>query len=122
MKMVVLTDFGQHLFDYFAFRATVLNDTVQGHFIKKDSAEVEFNRLMAKLNPKCPLPMNKQKGAKKNYAFLTGMVNMLIEANISGVPCDYDPRSLTTMTHTMICHCEHSQGAWTAHFHPLLTL
>ena len=34
----VLTDFGQLLFDYFAFRAAVLNDTVQWHFMKKDSA------------------------------------------------------------------------------------
>lgn len=94
-----LTDFGQRLFDYFTFRATVLNDTVQGHFMKKESAEVEFNRLKAQLNPQCPLPMNKQKAEKKNYAFLTGMVNMLVEANIGGAPCDYDPRSLTTMTH-----------------------
>lgn len=94
-----LTDFGQRLFDYFSFRATVLNDTVQGYFMKKDSAEVEFNRLKAELNPQCPLPMNKQKAEKKNYAFLTGMVNMLVEASIGDAPCDYDPRSLTTMTH-----------------------
>lgn len=94
-----LTVFGQQLFDYFTYRATVLNDTVQGYFMKKDSAEVEFNRLKAKLNPQCPLPMNKQKAEKKNYAFLTGMVNMLVEAHIGGAPCDYDPRSLTTMTH-----------------------
>lgn len=94
-----LTDFGQRLFDYFNFRANVLNDTVQGHFMKKESAEVEFNRLKAQLNPQCPLPMNKQKAEKKNYAFLTGMVNMLVETNIGGAPCDYDPRSLTTTTH-----------------------
>lgn len=94
-----LTDFGQRLFDYFAFRATVLNDTVQEYFMKKDSAEIEFKRLQKKLNPQCPLPMNKQKAEKKNYAFLTGMVNMLVEANIGHAPCDYDPRSLTTMTH-----------------------
>ena len=93
-----LTDFGQRLFDYFAFRATVLNDSVQGYFMSKGSAEVEFNRLKRKLNPRCPLPMNKQKAEKKNYAFLTGMVNMLVEANIGDAPCDYDPRSLTTMT------------------------
>jgi hypothetical protein len=67
--------------------------------MKKDDAEVEFKRLKAKLNPQCPLPMNKQKAEKRNYAFLTGMVNMLVEANIGGAPCDYDPRSLTTMTH-----------------------
>lgn len=94
-----LTDFGYRLFDYFTYRATVLNDTVQGHFMSKESAEIEFNRLKAQLNPQCPLPMNKQKAEKKNFAFLTGMVNMLVEANIGGAQCDYDPRSLTTMTH-----------------------
>jgi hypothetical protein len=94
-----LTDFGQRLSDYFVFRASVLNGTVQGLLMKKEAAEVEFNRLKVQLNPQCPLPMNKQKAEKKNYAFLTGMVNMLVEANIGGAPCDYDPRSLTTMTH-----------------------
>ncbi len=94
-----LTDFGQRLFAYFSFRATELNDTVQGCFMNKDAAEIEFNRLKAEMNPQCPLPMNKQKAEKRNYAFLTGMVNMLVEANIGGAPCDYDPRSLTTMTH-----------------------
>jgi len=94
-----LTEFGQCLFDYFAFRATILNSTICHHFMKKDSAHVEFKRLKKQLKPKCPLPMNKQKAEKKNYAFLTGIVNMLIEANVGKVPCDYDPRSLTTITH-----------------------
>lgn len=67
--------------------------------MNKVSAEVEFKRLRRKLKPQCPLPMNKQKAEKRNYAFLTGMVNMLVEANIGNTPCDYDPRSLTTMTH-----------------------
>jgi hypothetical protein len=98
-KYDTLTDFGQYLFDYFTFRAIVLNDTVQKLFMRKDSAEIEFNQLRRKLNPQCPLPMNKQKAEKKNYAFLTGMVNMLVEANIDGAPCDYDPHSLTTITH-----------------------
>lgn len=98
-KNGTLTDFGKLLFDYFEFRAEVLNDTVQGHFMQKDAAEIEFNRLKAQLKPKCPLPMNKQKGAKKNHAFLTGMVNMLVEAHIGDAPCDHDPRSLTTITH-----------------------
>lgn len=94
----ILTPFGQKLFDYFNFRATVLNKTVQGLLMKKDAAEVEFERLKKQLNPTCPLPMNKQKGDKKNYAFLTGIVNMLVQANIGEAPCDYDPRSLTTTT------------------------
>ena len=94
-----LTEFGQCLLDYFTFRATILNEVVRHHFMKKDSAHVEFKRLKKQLKPKCPLPMNKQKAEKKNYAFLTGIVNMLIEANVGSAPCDYDPRSLTTITH-----------------------
>ncbi len=42
--------------------------------------------------------MNKQRGDKRAPAFLTGIVNMLVEANAAGLPCDYDPRDLTTIT------------------------
>lgn len=94
-----LTDFGKLLFRYFEFRADVLNGTVQEQLMNKVAAEKEFKRLKKQWLQKCPLPMNKQKGAKKNHAFLTGMVNMLIEANVGNTPCDYDPRSLTTITH-----------------------
>ncbi|MNZ88097.1 hypothetical protein D3C78_1069800 [compost metagenome] len=67
--------------------------------MKKDQAEEAFNQLHDQLRPNCPLPLNKQKAEKRNYAFLTGMVNMLVEANIGAHNCDYDPRSLTTVTH-----------------------
>lgn len=95
----VLTAFGQNLFDYFAFRAAALNGTVQHDLMNKDAAQTEFKRLKKLLKPRCPLPLNKQRGEKKNHAFLTCIVNMLIEAGINGAPCDFDPRSLTTMTH-----------------------
>ena len=94
-----LTPFGKALMDYFEHRAYALNNIVQSQFMNKDTAKIEFDKLYASLNPKCPLPMNKQKGDKRNHAFLTGMVNMLIESNIGEAPCDYDPRSLTTITH-----------------------
>jgi hypothetical protein len=42
--------------------------------------------------------MSKQKGEKKAPAYLTSTVNMLVEANAEGLPCDYDPRELTTVT------------------------
>jgi hypothetical protein len=93
-----LTEFGKELFSYFVFRADVLNGMVQGHLMNKEEAEHQFECLKTRLNPSCPLPMNKQKGDKKNYAFLTGIVNMLVQENIGDAPCDYDPRSLTTMT------------------------
>lgn len=95
-----LTAFGKTLFEYFSYRSEIITNFVRGHLMDKDEAEAVFYSLFNELNPQCPLPMNKQKGDKKNYSYLTGMVNMLIESNLDGVTtCDYDPRSLTTVTH-----------------------
>jgi len=63
-----------------------------------EKAKGLFERLHSELHPKCPIPMNKQKGDKKSPAYLTGIVNMLIEANAKQNACDYDPRNLTTIT------------------------
>jgi len=42
--------------------------------------------------------MNKQRGEKRAPAYLTCLVNMVIESVIGDRPCDYDPRELTTVT------------------------
>ena len=94
----VVTPFGQAVLGYFAFRARILNGTVQNQLMDRATAESIFGRLKRQLNPRCPLPMNKQSGEKKNFAFFTGIVNMLIETGIANSPCDYDPRALTTIT------------------------
>ena len=60
-------------------------------------AKKEFTALKKKLKPKCPLPMNKQKGKMRAPAYLTCMVNMLIESVVKGQECDYDPRALATV-------------------------
>jgi hypothetical protein len=57
-----------------------------------------FKQLYKNLQPSCPIPMNKQKGKMRTPAYLTGLVNMLIEENSNGLPCDYDPHQLTTAT------------------------
>lgn len=92
------TEFGKTLHLYFQYRANVLNDYVRPRLMDKDKARKTFENLRKDLNPTCPLPMNKQKGDKKAYAFLTGIVNMIVEANASNHPCVYDPRELTTVT------------------------
>lgn len=92
------TDLARQLRDYFAYRADVLNRHVRAQLLDGAQAEAEFKRLRDSLSPRCPIPMNKQKGEKKAPAFLTGMVNILIEANSQGMPCDFDPRELTTIT------------------------
>jgi len=92
------TDFGRLLAAYFQHRANVLNRFVEPRLMDAKRAKQEFGKLRRQLRPNCPLPMNKQTGNKKAPAFLTGIANMLIEANAAGMECCYDPRELTTVT------------------------
>ncbi len=85
------------LHDYFTFRANLLHEHVEPNLMDALQAKKEFTRLKRELKPGCPLPMNKQKESKKAPAYLTCIVNMLIEANVKGKPCDCDPRALTTV-------------------------
>ncbi len=84
--------------EYFTYRANVLNAYVEPRLMDVRKAKQVFRDYRARLKPSCPLPMNKQKGVKKAPAYLTGLVNMLIEANSKGLPCDYDPHQLTVFT------------------------
>ena len=93
-----LTNLGQRLLQYFEYRANVLNHYVEPRLMKMNEAKKQFDILRRKLKPKCPLPLNKQKGDKKKHAYLTGIVNMIIESHTKGLSCDYDPRCLTTIT------------------------
>lgn len=93
-----LTTFGQDLMDYFGWRAQQLNDFVEPRLMNASEAKSEYENLRKTLSPKCPIPMNKQKGDKRAPAYLTAIVNMLIEANAGTHPCNYDPRELTTIT------------------------
>jgi hypothetical protein len=92
------TELGSLLGNYFLHRAQVLEHFVQPRLMNEARAREEFHHLREKLGPSCPLPMNKQKGKKKAHAYLTGIVNMLVEAGTQGYSCDYDPRQLTTIT------------------------
>lgn len=93
-----LTESGQSLFAYFRHRADVLNDIVRHQLMNAAQAKALFDQLSAQLRPSCPIPMNKQAGEKRAPAYLTGIVNMLIEAGAEGLPCDYNPGRLTTIT------------------------
>lgn len=95
----VPTEFGNLLIEYFQHRATFLNYGVEPNLMNKDQAKDLYDRLHEELKPACSLPMNKQKGDKKAPAYFTGIINMLIEANLKGNNCDYDPRELTAFTH-----------------------
>ena len=89
---------GEELHGYFQYRAQTLNTFVEPRLMNKDSARELFLKMREELSPKINPPMNKQKGDKKAPAYMTAIVNMLIEANAGEMKCDYDPRALTTVT------------------------
>ncbi len=92
------TEFGKNLYAYFEHRADVLDAVAKENLMDVECAKQVFDQLHARFSPKCPIPQNKQKGDKKAPAYFTAIVNMLIEAHAEGLPCNYDPRKLTTVT------------------------
>jgi hypothetical protein len=84
--------------EYFDYRAEALNSYIEPRLMDVERARSLFYEYHDKLQPTNAIPMNKQSGTKKQPAFLTGLVNILIEANSTGLPCNYDPRILTTIT------------------------
>ena len=67
------------LIEYSNYRSDVLTNEVKNNLMDKDQAKELFHEIFNKLNPTCPIPMNKQSGAMKDYNFLTGIVNMLVD-------------------------------------------
>ncbi|RXK85233.1 hypothetical protein EST62_07250 [Chlorobaculum sp. 24CR] len=94
----VWTDFGQLIVDYLSYRGQVLIRDVEPNLMNAEEARKVFVDLKGRLDPKCPIPDNKQSGDKKAPAYFTGIINMIIEAHAQGLPCDYDPRELTSIT------------------------
>lgn len=92
------TEFGLTLAAYFEYRAEALNEVVRVNLMNVSQARKAFQDLRKRLKPHCPLPLNKQKGRKRANAFFTGIINMLIEANSEGLPCDHNPMELTAIT------------------------
>ena len=92
------TELGRTLLDYYEHRADMLNNFVEPRLMDAERARKVFEKLKPKYWKSCPLPLNKQKAEKKTDAYLTCIVNMIIEAHSEGYGCDYDPRGLTTVT------------------------
>src|SRR5262249_5521532 len=92
------TQLGQQVLDYYAYRAEVLNQEVKPLLMNAAKAEKLYNALRAKSESTAHAPMNKQSKEKKKPAYFTGIINMLIEDNLEGLTCDYNPQELTTVT------------------------
>ena len=92
------TDMGKQVIGYYEYRADTLNRVVEPLLMNAEQATKLFNLLQSELGTAAVVPMNKQSADKKNPAYFTGMINMLIEANLEGLPCNYNPQELTTVT------------------------
>ncbi|MEI7731751.1 MAG: hypothetical protein WCO56_19420 [Verrucomicrobiota bacterium] len=92
------TAIGKNLVAYFAYRADVLNNFVEPKLMDAKKAEKIYKRVRKETGSKLPVVMNKQKGDKQKPAYLTNIVNWLIEANVGGLDFDYNPGELTTFT------------------------
>lgn len=89
---------GAALMTHFAYRAEVLNSFVEPRLMDAVRAAATYERVRKDTRSKLPVVMNKQKGRKKKPAYLTNIVNWLIDANAGGVAFDFDPGELTTFT------------------------
>jgi hypothetical protein len=95
------TPLGKKLVEYFQYRADVLNTYVEPRLMNVDRAREVFEDLRQQVGIAsiCPVPRNKQKGEKAGPAYLTGIVNTLVERHTAGLPVDYNPLALTTVTY-----------------------
>ena len=92
------TELGKRLHAYFSHRAAALNIEMPNQLMTADQAKQIYEQLLDRNKYKCPFPQNKQKGAMRAPAFLTCIVNMIVETEIGDRQCNFDPRALTTIT------------------------
>lgn len=92
------TETGGLLIDYFSHRAEVINGYVEPRLMNAERAEAVYGELYANVSSVLAIPANKQKGDKARPAYFTAIINRLIEANVDGLPCNYNPQELTTVT------------------------
>lgn len=92
------TELGAKLVEYFEYRAETLNKHVQYQLMDAKEAMELFEKEVSGYESKFPFALNKQKGDKKKIAYLTALVNLLIERNAKNIDYDRDPHRLTTFT------------------------
>lgn len=92
------TSMGKKVVDYFEYRADCLNRVVEPLLMNGDQAREAFEQVRGSARGGLPVPMNKQSGDMKKPAYFTSIINMLIDANLAGLPCNYNPQELTTVT------------------------
>lgn len=83
---------------YLNLRAEVLEEYAAPNLMIREEARAVFKKLKHELNPRCALPLNKQKGDKRHEAYMACIVNMLTEQALRGRAFDDSPRGLVVVT------------------------
>ena len=84
------TELGTRLMDYFSHRAGALNVEMPNQLMNADEAREAYDHLKTLRTYTCPFPQNKQKGLMRAPAYLTCMVNMIVETEIGEAACNFD--------------------------------
>lgn len=92
------TEMGKQVVAYYEYRADLLNKEVEPLLMTSEQAAKLYEELQTQLKISVAVPMNKQSDEKKKPAYFTAMISMLIQANLGGLPCNYNPQELTTVT------------------------
>lgn len=82
---------------YLNFRAALLEGQVRPCLMDRKEAKTVFESLTKDYKPKCHLPMNKQKGEKRHYSYLTCILNVLTEKSLKK-PFDDNPSNFVIVT------------------------
>jgi hypothetical protein len=93
-----ITDFGCLMVKYFEYRADALNNYVQHYLMDLEEAKELYFDLIKRYNPKVSIPQNKQSGSKRAVNYFTGIINILIEANVGNYEVKYSASELTAFT------------------------
>lgn len=83
---------------YLNWRTGILNNHVAQQFMNRDEAAAAFDTLRDRVHPTKPLPMNKQKGEKRHFAYLASMVAMIAEHVAGADGFVDDARKLSIVT------------------------
>ncbi|MBE9585484.1 hypothetical protein IM792_13590 [Mucilaginibacter sp. JRF] len=92
------TEFGQLLVDYFQYRSDAIGNHVQHYLMDLNEAKGLFEQMCDIYNPKCEIPINKQGEGKNTPNYFTGIINILLEANIGDYQLKYSASELTAFT------------------------
>lgn len=93
-----LTDFGQLIFEYFQYRADILNNQIQYLLMNLEEAVSLFNSLTEGFKSKVKPVYNKQKKGEKIPLYFTSIINILIESNIGENECSYSAAEITAFS------------------------